>query len=45
MLLWLEKKVEGLEENCPQVCYDKKAMISKQALGHFNKLDLADTFE
>jgi len=25
--------------------YVKKAMISKQTLGHFNKLDLTDTFE
>jgi len=23
----------------------KKALISKQTLGHFNKLDLTDTFE
>jgi len=25
--------------------YVKKALISRQTLGHFNKLDLADTFE
>jgi len=25
--------------------YLKKTLISKQTLGHFNKLDLADTFE
>jgi len=25
--------------------YVKKALISKQTLGHFNKLDLTDTFE
>jgi len=25
--------------------YVKKALISKQTLGHFNKLDLTDTFK
>jgi len=39
----MERKVEGLEENCPK--YVKKALISKHILGHFNKLDLTDTFE
>jgi len=33
----------GIGQNCPQVC--QKALISKQTLGHFNKPDLADTFE
>jgi len=28
-----QRKVEGLEENCPK--YVKKALISKQTLGHF----------
>jgi len=39
----MERKVEGLEENAPK--YVKKALISKQTLGHINKLDLTDTFE
>ena len=39
----MEKMVKGLEENCPK--YVKRALISKQTLGHFNKLDLTDTFE
>jgi len=39
----MERKVEGLEENCPQ--YIKKALISKQTLGNFNKLDLTNTLE
>jgi len=38
--LWLERKVEGLEENFPK--YVKNALISKQTLGHFNKVDLTD---
>jgi len=39
----MERKVAGLEENCPQ--YVEKALISKQILGNFNKLGLTDTFE
>jgi len=39
----VERKVEGLEKTVSK--YVKNAPILKQTLGHFNKLDLADTFE
>jgi len=39
----MESKVEGLEENCPK--FVEKALILKQTLGHFNKLDMTDTFD
>ena len=34
---------EELEKIAPK--YVKKALISKETLGHFNKLDLTDTSE
>jgi len=35
----------GIGEKLPLSMFAKKALISKQTLGHFNKLALADTFE
>jgi len=40
---WMERKVEGLEENYPK--YVKKALISKKTLGRLTNWILTDTFE
>jgi len=39
----MERKVEDWRKIAPK--YVEKALISKQTLGHFYKLDLTDSFE